>query len=91
MLPNWIPNGCGATDFGTTFFWGWVVRCTAVYGTPTMFVDMVAEVERQPRDLGSVSTAVLAGAPCPQPLAHAVVQRLNAKHLNVRRSIFAFT
>ena len=56
-----------------------------------MFVDMVAEVERQPRDLGSVSTAVLAGAPCPQPLAHAVVQRLNAKHLNVRRSIFAFT
>lgn len=40
-------------------------RCTALYGVPTMFVAMLQELDEKPRDLSSMRTGIMAGAPCP--------------------------
>ena len=58
-------------------------RCTAVYGTPTMFVDLLNVVDPDVHDVSSLSMAIMAGAPCPEELARAITQRLNIKYLNV--------
>ena len=50
-------------------------RCTAVYGVPTMFVAMLEDLERTPRDLSNMRTGVMAGAPCPVE----VMQRVNSE------------
>ncbi|UXU76433.1 MULTISPECIES: AMP-binding protein [unclassified Paracoccus (in: a-proteobacteria)] len=40
-------------------------RATALYGVPTMFVAMLQELDQNPRDLSSLRTGIMAGAPCP--------------------------
>ncbi|MEP1933969.1 MAG: AMP-binding protein [Roseibium sp.] len=47
--------------------------CTALYGVPTMFVAMLEALENKPRDLTSMRTGIMAGAPCPVE----VMQRVN--------------
>ena len=43
-------------------------QCTSVYGTQTMFIDLL-DVARQSRpDLSSVHTGIMAGATCPEEL-----------------------
>ena len=54
-------------------------RCTALYGVPTMFVAMLRELSDTPRDLTSLRTGVMAGAPCPVD----VMKQVNDKmHMN---------
>ena len=60
-------------------------RCTSVYGTPTMFVDMLRIQREKKFDLSSVETGVMAGAPCPQELCRNVVDEMNMKNFTVRR------
>lgn len=50
-------------------------RCTAVYGVPTMFVAMLEKLDQKPRDLSSMRTGIMAGAPCPVE----VMQRVNSE------------
>ena len=59
-------------------------RCTSVYGTPTMFVDMLRIQREKKFDLSSVETGVMAGAPCPQELCRNVVDEMNMKNFTVR-------
>ncbi|MBY6139427.1 AMP-binding protein [Leisingera daeponensis] len=40
-------------------------RATALYGVPTMFVAMLQELDRAPRNISSLRTGIMAGAPCP--------------------------
>jgi len=54
-------------------------KCTSIYGTPTMFVDMLAAARRAKPDLSHVETGIMAGAPCPQELCKNVVSELNMK------------
>ena len=60
-------------------------RCTSVYGTPTMFVDMLRIQREKKFDLSSVETGVMAGAPCPQELCRNVVDEMNMKNFTVRK------
>ena len=39
-------------------------KCTALYGVPTMFVAMLQELDKRPRDLSTLRTGIMAGAPC---------------------------
>ena len=55
-------------------------RCSAVYGVPTMFVVMLEELEKSPRDLSHLRTGIMAGAPCPA----AIMQRVNSQ-MNMRQ------
>ena len=61
--------------------------CTALYGTPTMFVDMLHVADVEQRDLSTLRTGCMAGAPCPPHVVRAVVRRL---HVQVRRLSFFF-
>ncbi len=58
-------------------------RCTAVYGVPTMFVAMLEELERQPRDLSNLRTGIMAGAPCPVDVMQRVNSEMNMKEVTI--------
>merc|ERR1712088_132127 len=50
-----------------------------IYGTPTMFVDMLAQVRARGSDMSSAKTGLMAGAPCPQELCKNVMSEMNMK------------
>ena len=43
-------------------------KCTSVYGTPTMFIDLLAVARKEKPDLSAVHTGIMAGATCPEEL-----------------------
>uniref|UniRef100_A0A3Q3VKZ3 Medium-chain acyl-CoA ligase ACSF2, mitochondrial n=1 Tax=Mola mola TaxID=94237 RepID=A0A3Q3VKZ3_MOLML len=47
-------------------------RCTMVYGTPTMFVDMINQPHLAQYDLSSVKAGILGGSPCSPELVKEV-------------------
>lgn len=58
-------------------------KCTSVYGTPTMFTDMIAALRAEKRDVSSLSTGIMAGAPCPEKLCQDVVNEMNIGQFTV--------
>jgi len=54
-------------------------KCTSIYGTPTMFVDILAAARQIKPDVSHVETGIMAGAPCPKELCKKVVAELNMK------------
>nr|XP_054922088.1 putative acyl-CoA synthetase YngI isoform X2 [Dermacentor andersoni] len=58
-------------------------RCTFIYGTPTMYIDMLQHVGHGCYDVSSVRTAVVSGAPCPNHLTKGITEKLNAKRIHV--------
>lgn len=58
-------------------------RCTQVYGVPTMFIAMLAELDRAPRDLGSLRGGIMAGATCPVEVMRRVIERMNMRDVTI--------
>uniref|UniRef100_A0A915DAB0 Medium-chain acyl-CoA ligase ACSF2, mitochondrial n=1 Tax=Ditylenchus dipsaci TaxID=166011 RepID=A0A915DAB0_9BILA len=58
-------------------------RCTAVYGTPTMYIDMLNHPEFHNYDYGSIRSGIVAGAPCPITLCARLVDDLGMQDLQV--------
>ncbi len=58
-------------------------RCTAVYGVPTMFVAMLEQLENQPRDLSTLRTGIMAGAPCPVEVMRRVNSEMNMREVTI--------
>uniref|UniRef100_A0A3Q4IFV9 Medium-chain acyl-CoA ligase ACSF2, mitochondrial n=1 Tax=Neolamprologus brichardi TaxID=32507 RepID=A0A3Q4IFV9_NEOBR len=58
-------------------------RCTFIYGTPTMYVDMVNQLDLTKYDLSSVVGGIMAGSPCPQELVKKVVFDLKVKEITI--------
>ncbi|XP_065582419.1 medium-chain acyl-CoA ligase ACSF2, mitochondrial-like [Artemia franciscana] len=56
-------------------------RCTSLYGTPTMFVDMIHafDLSNAKFDVSSLSTGAMAGAPCPEELVKGVINKLHMR------------
>ena len=54
-------------------------RCTAVHGVPTMFVSLLEALAEKTRDLSSLRTGIMAGAPCPPELVRAVVEDMGCR------------
>jgi len=52
-------------------------RCAILYGVPTHFRMLVEEQERRPRDLSSLRTGIMGGAPCPEQLVRRLVTELH--------------
>jgi fatty-acyl-CoA synthase len=57
--------------------------CTAVYGVPTMFVAMLQTLETSPRNLTSLRTGIMAGAPCPVDVMHRVMDRMHMTEVTI--------
>ncbi|XP_026207076.1 medium-chain acyl-CoA ligase ACSF2, mitochondrial isoform X3 [Anabas testudineus] len=58
-------------------------RCTFVYGTPTMFVDMVNQPDLAKYDLSSLEAGIVAGSPCPPELMKQVVYTMGVKGMTI--------
>ncbi|XP_059092050.1 medium-chain acyl-CoA ligase ACSF2, mitochondrial-like [Tigriopus californicus] len=58
-------------------------KCTAIYGSPTMFVDMLNLQRQHAYDVSSVETGIMAGASCPTELCKNVGKELNMTRFTV--------
>lgn len=54
-------------------------KCTHVYGTPTMYIDMLHHLQNGQYDVSSLRRAVMAGSPCPPEVIKRVMTELNAQ------------
>ena len=58
-------------------------RCTSLVGVPAMFLALLEHPERTARDLSSLRTGVIGGAPCPPELVRRVRAELHVPELAV--------
>ncbi len=58
-------------------------KCTALYGVPTMFNAILAEITFSDFDLASLRTGVMAGAPCPIETMNSVVSEMHMKDVTI--------
>ena len=58
-------------------------RCTALYGVPTMFVALLAELEVQSYETNSLRTGIMAGAPCPIDVMEKVNTVMNMSEVTI--------
>uniref|UniRef100_A0A8D3CST4 Medium-chain acyl-CoA ligase ACSF2, mitochondrial n=1 Tax=Scophthalmus maximus TaxID=52904 RepID=A0A8D3CST4_SCOMX len=58
-------------------------RCTFIYGTPTMYVDMINQPVLAKTDLSSVEAGIMAGSPCPPELVRRVFFDMGIKEITV--------
>ncbi|XP_047689425.1 medium-chain acyl-CoA ligase ACSF2, mitochondrial isoform X4 [Prionailurus viverrinus] len=56
-------------------------RGTILYGTPTMFVDILNQPDFSSYDISSMCGGVIAGSPAPPELIRAIIDKLNMKEL----------
>uniref|UniRef100_H2MB44 Medium-chain acyl-CoA ligase ACSF2, mitochondrial n=2 Tax=Oryzias latipes TaxID=8090 RepID=H2MB44_ORYLA len=58
-------------------------RCTFIYGTPTMYVDMINQPDLNKYDLSSLEGGIMAGSPCPPELVRKVVSVMGVKGITI--------
>lgn len=58
-------------------------RCTALYGTPTMFIDMLNHPEYHLYNYDSIRSGFIAGAPCPITLCRRLVNEMHMVDMQV--------
>jgi fatty-acyl-CoA synthase len=58
-------------------------RCTALHGVPTMFIAFLADPKLEDRDLTSLRTGIMAGAPCPIDVMRRVVTQLHLSQITI--------
>ncbi len=58
-------------------------RCTALHGVPTMFIAALDEPGFAERDLSSLRTGIMAGAPCPVELMHRVLDEMHLSEITI--------
>ncbi len=58
-------------------------RCTALHGVPTMFIAALDTEGFDKRDLTSLRTGIMAGAPCPVELMHRVIDDMHLSEITI--------
>ncbi|WP_159838760.1 AMP-binding protein [Nocardia sp. CY41] len=58
-------------------------RCTSLYGVPTMFIDMLAELDTAAVDLSTLRTGIMAGSPCPVEVMKRVIGRMGMREVSI--------
>jgi fatty-acyl-CoA synthase len=58
-------------------------RCTSLYGVPTMFIAELGHADFDERDLSSLRTGIMAGAPCPVHVMREVIARMNMSEVTI--------
>ena len=58
-------------------------RATAIYGVPTMFIAELEHPSYPERDLSSLRTGIMAGAPCPVELMRRVLDDMGASEMTI--------
>ncbi|KAL7856859.1 hypothetical protein SRHO_G00157580 [Serrasalmus rhombeus] len=58
-------------------------KCTFVYGTPTMYIDMLGQPDLAEFDLSSVKSGIMAGSPCPAEIVKNVIKVMGIKDMMI--------
>ena len=58
-------------------------RCTAVYGVPSMFAQMLDQPQLDSYSLSSLRTGIMAGAPCPVELMKRAISKMNLHEVTI--------
>lgn len=58
-------------------------RATVIYGVPTMFIAQLEDPSFPRRDLRSLRTGIMAGAPCPIELMRKVIDRMGVREITI--------
>ncbi|XP_070707805.1 medium-chain acyl-CoA ligase ACSF2, mitochondrial [Pempheris klunzingeri] len=58
-------------------------RCTVIYGTPTMYVDMINQPDLDKHDLSSIELGIMAGSPCPPEIVKKVTSVMGIKGITI--------
>ncbi len=58
-------------------------QCTAIYGVPTMFIAELEHPSFSSRDLSSLRTGIMAGAPCPIEVMKRVANDMGASEMTI--------
>ena len=58
-------------------------RCTALHGVPTMFIAELDQPDFAARNLSSLRTGIMAGAPCPVELMHRVIDDMHLQQITI--------
>lgn len=58
-------------------------RCTALYGVPTMFIAELDHPTFKTRNLSSLRTGVMAGAPCPEAVMRRVISDMHMRDVTI--------
>ncbi|XP_037280578.2 medium-chain acyl-CoA ligase ACSF2, mitochondrial isoform X1 [Rhipicephalus microplus] len=56
-------------------------KCSVIYGTPTMYIDLLRHLNDAAYDVSSVRKGIMAGAPCPPEVIKNSMEQLNVKRL----------
>eukprot|EP00111_Clytia_hemisphaerica_P006347 TCONS_00018396-protein len=57
--------------------------CTAIYGTPAMFIDMLNHPSFPNINFGSMRTGIMAGSPCPIEIMKKVISDMNCPEMTI--------
>lgn len=58
-------------------------KCTNIYGTPTMFIDLYTNRNLKEYDVSSVHGGIMAGSVCPLEVVDNCIKKLNTKNICV--------
>ncbi|XP_056143446.1 medium-chain acyl-CoA ligase ACSF2, mitochondrial-like [Lampris incognitus] len=58
-------------------------KCTFLYGTPTMFIDMLSQPDFHKYDLSSAEAGIMAGSPCPPEIVRKLRTDMNVKEMMI--------
>jgi len=56
-------------------------RCNVIYGVPTMYLMLLNDPKFTPERTASLRSGIVGGAPCPPPLADAIIGQLGVREL----------
>ncbi|XP_077184050.1 medium-chain acyl-CoA ligase ACSF2, mitochondrial isoform X2 [Paroedura picta] len=58
-------------------------KCTHVYGTPTMYIDILGQADFDNYDLSSIRGGIIAGSPTPPEVMKKIIRKMNMKEMVV--------
>ncbi|TNN40596.1 Acyl-CoA synthetase family member 2, mitochondrial [Liparis tanakae] len=58
-------------------------RCTFIYGTPTMFIDLINQPDFAKYDLSSVKRGIIGGSPCPPEIVRKIISEMGVKEITI--------
>jgi fatty-acyl-CoA synthase len=62
-------------------------KCTAVHGTPNMMIAMMSQPDFDKRDLSSLRTGAVGGAPCPLEVMNRIIEVMGAREITIAYGI----
>lgn len=57
--------------------------CTALYGVPTIFINLLEDSEFDSYNLSTLRTGIMAGSPCPKAIMTRVMERMYMKEITI--------